>query len=201
MSVFKCALFPGCNDVHTNNHDVEIEPLANTLAMPLVWKVGETNKPCQLSANDVPHFGRGGRGSLGVSRGNSLRYRGVVPAGHGIAAGHNTWGRGRFAIGHLGCGRRCTNRCGCDTVGVFFDVSAFLRKNPYVKSVCACRDTANLRSLVWKRGLLDPCTHCNRERHSMSDLRKFNADGELAGGRGRRLTYPLRAMKVVAMCL
>ena len=39
--------------LHTDNHDVEVEALANTLAVPLVWQVGETDVASKLSANNV----------------------------------------------------------------------------------------------------------------------------------------------------
>lgn len=37
----------------TNNHDIEVETLAHTLAMPLVGKVGESDKARQFPANDI----------------------------------------------------------------------------------------------------------------------------------------------------
>lgn len=56
----------GCNEKksggRTDNHDIEVEALADTLAVPLVGKIGETNVACQLSANDVSHVA-GGLGS------------------------------------------------------------------------------------------------------------------------------------------
>lgn len=39
----------------TDNHDVEVESLADRLAVPLVWKVGKTNVSGELSANNVAH--------------------------------------------------------------------------------------------------------------------------------------------------
>jgi hypothetical protein len=38
---------------HTNNHNIEVEALSHTLAVPLVGKVGETNIAGQLSSDDV----------------------------------------------------------------------------------------------------------------------------------------------------
>lgn len=44
----------------TNDHDVEVESLANTLAVPLVGQVGETNIASQLPADNVVVLGRSG---------------------------------------------------------------------------------------------------------------------------------------------
>lgn len=41
-------------DKLTNNHDVEVEPLADTLTVPLVRKVGESNVAGKLASNNVP---------------------------------------------------------------------------------------------------------------------------------------------------
>jgi hypothetical protein len=49
----------------TNNHDVEVEALAHTLAMPLVGQVREPNVACELSAHNV-HVVRHGSCGLGV---------------------------------------------------------------------------------------------------------------------------------------
>jgi hypothetical protein len=63
----------------TDYHDVEVETLAHTLTMPLVWQVRETNVTCKLPAHNVHvvrHRGRGlgvlcrdGRGGLRVAVG------------------------------------------------------------------------------------------------------------------------------------
>jgi hypothetical protein len=37
----------------TNNHNVEVETLAHTLAVPLVGEVGKSNVTSQLAAHDV----------------------------------------------------------------------------------------------------------------------------------------------------
>lgn len=55
----------------TDNHDVEVETLAHTFAVPLIWQVRETNVAGQLPAHDVHVVGHGGCG-LGVLRGHSL---------------------------------------------------------------------------------------------------------------------------------
>lgn len=40
----------------TNNHDIKVEALSDTLAVPLIRQVGETNITRQLSADDVLVF-------------------------------------------------------------------------------------------------------------------------------------------------
>ena len=50
----------------TDNHDVKVEALANTLAVPLVRQVGETNVSGQLPADNVPHVASGLSSGLGV---------------------------------------------------------------------------------------------------------------------------------------
>jgi hypothetical protein len=40
----------------TNNHDVKVEAFADTLAVPLVGKVGEANVSSQLAADDISHI-------------------------------------------------------------------------------------------------------------------------------------------------
>ena len=40
----------------TNNHDVEVEAFADTLAVPLIGKVGESNVSRQLAANNISHI-------------------------------------------------------------------------------------------------------------------------------------------------
>jgi hypothetical protein len=65
----------------TNNHYVEVESFAHTLAVPLVGQIGETNVASQFAANDVLHV----RGSLSHSfwilRANCLS----VASTHGVA--------------------------------------------------------------------------------------------------------------------
>lgn len=55
----------------TNNHDVEVEAFAHTLAMPLVGQVRETNVAGELPAHNVHVVGHG-RGGLGVLCGHGL---------------------------------------------------------------------------------------------------------------------------------
>lgn len=43
----------GLGRILTNNHNVEVEALANTLTVPLVGKVGKANVARQLSADNV----------------------------------------------------------------------------------------------------------------------------------------------------
>lgn len=50
----------------TDNHNVEVEAFPDTLAMPLVWQVGESNESCQLSAHNVSHVAGSSGGDLGV---------------------------------------------------------------------------------------------------------------------------------------
>lgn len=40
-------------EVHTNNHNVEVEAFAYTLTVPLVRQVSEANVPCQLSSDNI----------------------------------------------------------------------------------------------------------------------------------------------------
>lgn len=67
---------------HTDNHDVEVESLADTLAVPLVGQVGETNIAGQLAANHVLHVVRSLGDSLRVARADSLSISGA----HGVGA-------------------------------------------------------------------------------------------------------------------
>lgn len=50
----------------TDNHDVKVEAFPDTLAMPLVWQVGESDESCQLSAHNVSHVAGSSGGDLGV---------------------------------------------------------------------------------------------------------------------------------------
>ena len=56
----------------TDNHDVEVEALADALAMPLVGQVGETDIAGQLSSHDITHVAGSGGGSLRVFGGHGL---------------------------------------------------------------------------------------------------------------------------------
>lgn len=58
---------------HTNNHDIEVEALADALAVPLIGKIGEANVACQLSANNVSHVAGGLGSGLWVFRRHGLR--------------------------------------------------------------------------------------------------------------------------------
>jgi hypothetical protein len=82
---------------HTNDHDVEVEPLADTLAVPLVGKVGKTNVASQLSANDVSHVAGGLGGGLWVFGRHGLGYRACSTC-HWVAP--LDFGRGSLAIRH-----------------------------------------------------------------------------------------------------
>lgn len=70
--------------IRTDNHNIEVESLADTLAVPLVRQVGETNVTGQLAANNVLHIGGGLGNSLGVARSHSLGISGA----HWVAALH-----------------------------------------------------------------------------------------------------------------
>lgn len=59
--------------LRTDNHDIEVETLAHTLAVPLVGEVGETNVAGKLATNNILHIGRSLSDSLGVARADGLR--------------------------------------------------------------------------------------------------------------------------------
>ena len=66
----------------TDNHDVEVEPFAHTLAVPLVGQVRKTNVACELPAHNV-HVVRHGSCGLGVLRRDGVdRWRGAVRHRH-----------------------------------------------------------------------------------------------------------------------
>lgn len=67
---------------HTNNHHIEVETLADTLAVPLVGQVGETDVASQLAADDVLHVVSSLGGGLGIARSDSL----VDSGTHWVAA-------------------------------------------------------------------------------------------------------------------
>lgn len=69
---------------HTNNHNVEVEALADAFAMPLIGQVGKSDIACELSSNDIPHIAGSLGCSFGISRGNSLS----CPPTHRIAFFH-----------------------------------------------------------------------------------------------------------------
>lgn len=85
-----------CINVHTDNHDVEVESLADTLAVPLVGQVGETDITSELAADHVLHVVGSLGDGLGVARADSLSITGA----HGVGALHErrllaAAGRGR----------------------------------------------------------------------------------------------------------
>lgn len=81
--------------VRTDNHHIEVEPLADALAVPLVRQVGETDVAGELAAHDVLHIGSGLGHSLGVPGGDRLGNAGA----HGVAALHK--GRLLTGVGRL----------------------------------------------------------------------------------------------------
>lgn len=70
--------------VLTNDHNVEVEALAHTLAMPLVGQVGETDVASELPADNVPHVARGLGCGLGIPGGDGLGCVGAAVK-HGVA--------------------------------------------------------------------------------------------------------------------
>lgn len=90
--------------VHTDNHDIEVETLADTLAVPLVGQIGETNIASELAADDVLHIGSSLGHGLGVAGADRLGGSGA----HGVAALHvrrlftTRSGSSRFVAGRDG---------------------------------------------------------------------------------------------------
>ena len=70
--------------VLTNDHNVEVEALAHTLAMPLVGQVGEPDVASKLPADNVPHVARGLGCGLGIPGGDGLGCVGAAVK-HGVA--------------------------------------------------------------------------------------------------------------------
>ena len=68
----------------TNDHNVEVEALPYTLAVPLVRQVGESHVSCELPAHNVPHVCRGLCCCLGVFGAHGLR-GGLAAVRHGVA--------------------------------------------------------------------------------------------------------------------
>lgn len=89
--------------IHTDNHDIEVETLADTLAVPLVGQVGKTNIAGKLAADDVLHIGSGLGHGLGIAGADRLG-----GSGDGVAALHERRllttgsGGGRFVAGRDG---------------------------------------------------------------------------------------------------
>ena len=52
--------------VLTDDHDVKVEALAHTLAVPLVWQIGEADEAGQFASHNVLVLQSGGSGSLWV---------------------------------------------------------------------------------------------------------------------------------------
>ena len=79
-------MFPRASQ-HTNDHNVEVEALAHTFAVPLVRQICETNVACELPAHNVEvvrHLCR----ELGVLRCDGLGGR-CVSVSHGGVAIHD----------------------------------------------------------------------------------------------------------------
>lgn len=74
----------------TDNHHVKVESFTDTLTVPLVGQVGETNVAGQLAANNVLHIGGSLSDGLGVLGADGLS----VARAHGVAA----LNKGRFAL-------------------------------------------------------------------------------------------------------
>lgn len=56
----------------TDHHNIEVETLANTLAVPLVGQIGESNIAGKLAANNVLHIASGLGNGLRVTGADSL---------------------------------------------------------------------------------------------------------------------------------
>ena len=96
--------------IRTDYHDIEVEALANALAVPLVWQIRKTNISSELPADNVLHIiGRLGR-NLRVFGGNSLRDRRAISSRGGPLGGR----RRRWLGGYRGRTRRSN---GCCAVG------------------------------------------------------------------------------------
>ena len=89
--------------VHTNDHNIEVEALADTFAVPLVGQICETNITSELPSDNVLHVIRSLSHDLGVFRSDGLRDR---------TSRGSTGGRGRrwFSWYRGGTGR--CDRCG-----------------------------------------------------------------------------------------
>jgi hypothetical protein len=94
----RCPPFNQVQIVLTNDHNVEVEALAHTLAMPLVGQVGETNVASKLPADNVPHVARRLGCGLGVLGRDSLGCLSVAVK-HGVAV-LDVAGRCGLAVGH-----------------------------------------------------------------------------------------------------
>ena len=104
----------------TNDHNVEVEALAHTLAMPLVGQVGETDVASKLPADNVPHVARGLGCGLGIPGGDGLGCVGAAVK-HGVAV-LDVAGRCGLAVrdgvARDGRGLRRRARRGCCNEGV-----------------------------------------------------------------------------------
>lgn len=121
----------------TNDHNVEVEALADTLAMPLVGQVGETDVACELPAHDVPHVTRRLSCGLRVPGGDGLRSGGAAIE-HGVAV-LDVVGRCRLAVrdGVAGDGRglRRWGGRGCLIEHVSYGSSATVRFAGHVEAL------------------------------------------------------------------
>ena len=84
----------------TNNHDIEVEPLANTLAVPLVREIGKADIAGKLAADNIAVVvDYGDNGSCGVvvrirlSRLRRLRYWRRRTVGGLRGGGRPSWRR------------------------------------------------------------------------------------------------------------
>lgn len=55
-----------CRRKHTDDHDIEVESLSHTFAMPLVRQVGEADIASQFSPDHVSHVICCGGSSFGI---------------------------------------------------------------------------------------------------------------------------------------
>lgn len=96
----------------TNDHDIEVESLADTLAVPLVGQIRETDVASQLAADDIAHVGSSLSDGLRVFGAHRL---GVACTTHRVAS-FDIWrsGLARGAGGLVGRGRGgavCSGSC------------------------------------------------------------------------------------------
>lgn len=96
----------------TDNHHIEVEALANTLAVPLVGQIGKSHVSRQLPPYDISHVTGRSRRCFGVFRAHRLGGNLSIGA-HWV--GSLAVGRGRLAVGYSRRGwvGRCSSRCIC----------------------------------------------------------------------------------------
>lgn len=85
----------------TNNHDVEVEALSDTLAVPLIWQVGETNVTRQFSANNILVLDDAARSGCSSDVRSLLLLRSTQVDGRGGLASRRL--RGGGSRGAVGC--------------------------------------------------------------------------------------------------